>query len=58
MADPLDLIHKYFHFKKKKISEIVAESKKSKGLASGSQLLERRAKKIANAPTITFAENI
>lgn len=45
MADPLDLVHKFFEAKKKKISEIVAESKKSKGLLSSSLLLERRARK-------------
>ncbi|KAL4474944.1 hypothetical protein ABPG74_001640 [Tetrahymena malaccensis] len=58
MADPLDLIHQYFHVKKKKISEKIAENKKSKGLTQGSLLLERRAKKNVNAPTISFSENI
>jgi len=36
MADPLDLVYQYFSIKKKRINEIVAESKKSKGLLSGS----------------------
>ncbi|KAL4512245.1 hypothetical protein ABPG72_005247 [Tetrahymena utriculariae] len=58
MADPLDLIHQYFHVKKKKISEKIAENKKSKGLTQGSLLLERRAKKNVNAPTFSFSENI